>query len=97
LAETVAGVSRRFLPAGSCREPPNDFAHAEPHAILTRDRRDQARANELNNLRLALATFALHLDAFEMSLCEAALRAGIKPGVPVPAADSGWRLQKGNK
>jgi hypothetical protein len=28
--------------------------------------RDDARAKELNNLRLALATFALQLDAFEM-------------------------------
>jgi hypothetical protein len=97
LAEIV-GLSRRFRPAGSCRELPNDFSHAEPHAIL-RDRRDQARAEELNNLRLALATFALQLDAFEMSLCDAALRIGVKPGVPVPPADadSDWRLQKGDK
>jgi hypothetical protein len=30
--------------------------------------RDDPRANELNNLRLALATFALQLDAFEARL-----------------------------
>ena len=92
----IVGLSRRFRPAGSCRELPNDFSHAEPHAIL-RDRRDQARAEELNNLRLALATFALQLDAFEMCLCETALRAGIKPGLPVTSGDNGWRLQKGEK
>jgi hypothetical protein len=94
----IVGLSRRFRPAGSCRELPNDFSHAEPHAILW-DRRDQARAEELNNLRLALATFALQLDSFEMSLREGALSAAIKPGIPVPPADadSDWRLQKGDK
>jgi hypothetical protein len=30
------------------------------------DRGDDARAEELNNLRLALATFAMHLDVFDM-------------------------------
>jgi hypothetical protein len=30
--------------------------------------RDDQRAEELNNLRLALATFALQLDAFEVCL-----------------------------
>jgi hypothetical protein len=95
----IVGLSRRFRPAGSCPELSNDFSHAEPHAIL-RDRPDQARAEELNNLRLALATFALQLDAFEMSLCDAVLRTGIKLGVPVPPADradSDWRFQKGDK
>jgi len=32
------------------------------------DRRDDARTVELNNLRLALAAFALQLAAFEMRL-----------------------------
>jgi hypothetical protein len=32
------------------------------------DHRDDQRAEELNNLRLALATFALQLDAFELRL-----------------------------
>jgi hypothetical protein len=31
---------------------------------------DDARAEELNNLRLALATFVLQLDAFEMRMHE---------------------------
>jgi hypothetical protein len=34
------------------------------------DRRDDARTEELDNLRLALATFALQLDAFEMRISE---------------------------
>jgi hypothetical protein len=34
------------------------------------DRRDNARTEELDNLRLALATFALQLDAFEMRISE---------------------------
>jgi len=36
------------------------------------DQRDDARAQELNNLRLALATFAVQLDAFEMHMSETA-------------------------
>ena len=43
-----------------------DIARSEPQATPTRDHRDDARADELTNLRLALATFALQLDAFEM-------------------------------
>ena len=41
------------------------------------DHRDKARIEELNNLRLALATFALHLDAFEMKVSKAKL--GLTP------------------
>lgn len=55
------------------------------------------RAEELNNLRLALATFALQLDAFEMSVSREALRAGAKPGVSVPPADSRRGIQTGDK
>jgi hypothetical protein len=73
------------------------LAPAQPQANLIGDRRDRARVEELDNLRLALATFALQLDAFEMCLCETALRAGIKPGLPVPSGDNGWRIQKGDK
>jgi hypothetical protein len=43
------------------------------------DRRDVARAEELNNLRLALATFALQLDAFELQMSEGLLGVGTKP------------------
>jgi len=93
----VVGISRRFQPAGSSRVLSNDVARARSRAIPSGDRRDQARAEELNNLRLALATFALQLDSFEMFLREGALSAAIKPGIPVPPADSSWRLQKGDK
>ncbi len=37
---------------------------------------EDARAKELHNLRLALATFALQLDAFEMRAKGALLAAG---------------------
>jgi hypothetical protein len=43
-----------------------DIARTEPHATRISDHRDDARSKELTNLRLALATFALQLDAFEM-------------------------------
>jgi hypothetical protein len=42
-----------------------DIARSEPQTPA-RDHPDDARAEELTNLRLALATFALQLDAFEM-------------------------------
>jgi hypothetical protein len=49
--------------------------------------RDDARAEELNNLRLALATFALHLDAFEMRTREGPFRTGMTPRIPIPPPD----------
>jgi hypothetical protein len=49
---------------------------------------DDARAEELNNLRLALATFALQLDAFEMRTREQPFRAGMTPRIPVPPPES---------
>ena len=39
------------------------------------DHGEDARARELSNLRLALATFALQLDAFEMRTGDAVLAA----------------------
>jgi hypothetical protein len=42
---------------------------------LTMGHREDARAEELHNLRLALATFALQLDAFEMKASSALLAA----------------------
>ena len=52
---------------------------------LARNRGDDARAEELEHLKLALATFALQLDAFEMRAH------GLLPaaGKPVPAPDRG--------
>jgi hypothetical protein len=41
-----------------------------------------ARAEELSNLRLALATFALQLDAFELQARDGLLAAGIELGSP---------------
>lgn len=43
---------------------------------LTMGHGKDARAEELHNLRLALATFALQLDAFEMRANGALLAAG---------------------
>lgn len=55
--------------------------------------RDDARTKELNNLRLALATFVLQLDAFEMRNHEGLPRVG-KPEKPVPRTDSGCDPRK---
>ena len=44
------------------------------------DRGEDARARELSNLRLALATFALHLDAFEMQADDAVVAAAESQG-----------------
>ncbi len=51
--------------AGGPREKSSGVSRSEPQAIQG-NRRDEARAKELNNLKLALATFALQLDAFEL-------------------------------
>jgi hypothetical protein len=59
------------------------------------DRRDDARIEELNNLKLALATFALHLDAFEMKLSEA--KHDLTPVGPARPRDVAGRLQKENR
>ena len=58
---------------------------------------DDARAKELHNLRLALATFALQLDAFELQTRERSIRASIKTGALAPPAQSGSSLQKEEK
>ncbi len=47
---------------------------------------DHARAEELEQLKLALATFALQLDAFEMRT-HGLLPAVSRPGNAVPLAD----------
>ena len=62
-----------------------DIARIEPHVTRTSDHREDARAKELTNLRLALAMFALQLDAFEMRTGEL-LNAGVKPGRRVISA-----------
>ncbi len=67
--------------------------YAVPDGTRTARRRHDARAEELNNLRLALATFALRLDAFEMRAGKA-LKAGVRSETAVPARDSGRKLQR---
>ena len=46
------------------------------------NKRDQARTEELNKLRLALTTFALQLDLFEMRMRQRQLEAGAEAGNP---------------
>jgi hypothetical protein len=55
-----------------------------------------ARAEELDNLRLALATFAVQLDAFEMRASDALLAARREASIAVPRPD-GSRNSKGGK
>jgi hypothetical protein len=43
-----------------------------------------ARAEELDNLRIALATFALQLDAFEMRASDVVLAARREASKPIP-------------
>ena len=50
------------------------------------DHRDDQRAEELNNLRLALATFALQLDAFEVRLKNRRTQTNAEPSKPVSPA-----------
>jgi hypothetical protein len=57
---------------------------------LVVDHRDNARIEELNNLRLALATFALHLDAFEMQV--SAATSGLTTSLGGPSLLSGPSL-----
>jgi hypothetical protein len=64
--------------------PSTDTARSKPRATFGGDRRDHARALELQNLRLALATFALQLDAFELQARGGLLKAGIRPKMPAP-------------
>ncbi len=98
------GHPRRLGPAGVL--PHQHWLLSAPNRKVTTptmDRRNDARTAELNNLRLALAAFALQLAAFEMRLQLTAfdmrksgrlLRAGAKPGLPAPPPDINCRPQK---
>jgi hypothetical protein len=57
--------------------------------------RDDARARELTNLKLALATFALQLDAFELRT-RAVRHAAGKAQNPVPPPNDGGGRRKDN-
>jgi hypothetical protein len=82
-----------FAPAGAVRVSSMNIARTELCRAFTGDRRDDARVEELDNLRLALATFALQLDVFEMRASES-LKAHATPEISAAARDAGCRLQK---
>jgi hypothetical protein len=65
----------------------------QPQAHFAMKHGDDARIEELNNLRLALATFVLQLDVFEMRTHEGRLTAS-KPAKPVPRPDGGRGSRK---
>jgi hypothetical protein len=82
-ARTPAGYDRR-LPA-----------RRNPQAKPTMDHEENARIQERDNLKVALATFALRLDAFEMRMSGVRLAAGQKPilrvGHPIGSeGKNGW-------
>jgi len=91
LVEMLVWISPPVPAGGGLRRTLDGYA--VPDGTRTARRRHDTRVEELNNLRLALATFALQLDCFEMRAGEA-LRAAIRPEVAVPARDAGRRLQK---
>ena len=69
-------------------------ANADPHAKHVAHRGDDARVRELHHLRLALATFALQLDVFEMrTRCELP-DAGKGLEIPAPRPHNGCGIQK---
>ena len=58
------------------------------------DHRDDARAAELNNLRLALVTFALQLEIFEIRIRSGSPASSVEPERHRPAPDTGGGLRK---
>ena len=58
------------------------------------DHRDDARAAELSNLRLALVTFALHLDVFEIRIKAESPGSSMESERHRPAPDIGGGLRK---
>ena len=94
MVEIVVWITPPVSAGGACRAPLMDTARTVPDVTRTASRRHDARAEELNNLRLALATFALQLDAFEVRAAEA-LKTRITSETAVPARDAGRKLQRG--
>ena len=74
-------------PGGFSRAP--SMAISSTHPRATKDDQDIARAEELYNLRLALATFALQLDAFELRTSGGLLKAGMRREMLVLSPDAG--------
>jgi hypothetical protein len=81
------------VPAGGFCSAPS-MAISSTHPRATWDDQDVARAKELHNLRLALATFALQLDAFELRTSRGQLKAGMKREMLVLPPDAGRELQR---
>ena len=71
------------------------MAVSSTHPRATGDDEDIARAEELNNLKLALATFALQLDAFELRTSGGLLKAGKRREMFVLPPDAGRGLERG--
>jgi hypothetical protein len=71
---------------------------AEPQAAFAMEQGQDARTRELDNLRLALATFALQLDTFELR-ANGALRAADKNAAKSNSGKNDWASIKsaGNK
>jgi hypothetical protein len=79
---------RRFQPAEHYGAASMEITRRRS-ARETRLDGDQARTEELNKLRLAMATFAVQLDMFEMRMREGPLRAlSIKTGTRDPPSDT---------
>src|SRR5260370_21239460 len=67
--ESSRGHPRRLGPAGILPAPSMAIVCSEPQATTpTMGRRGHVRTAELDNLRLALAAFALQLAAFQIRL-----------------------------
>jgi hypothetical protein len=88
-------MPRRFRPTGYQRAPSIDNTRLQPQTEFVMKHGDDARAEELSNLKLALATFVLQLDAFEMRMHEGLPRAR-KPGKAAPRTDGGGEPRKDN-
>lgn len=86
------GYPRRFRPVGDYRATSIDTAQRPSARATSRDERDQARTDELNKLRLALATFALQLELFEMRMRQRQLEGGAEAAIPTASSDTGARL-----
>jgi hypothetical protein len=60
------------------------------------DHVEHARIRELDNLKVALATFAMQLDAFEMRMSRARFTSGRMAGVRVRSPDP-WPCAEGKR
>lgn len=79
---------RRRRPTGAWHAPSIDDDGSELHSGRAVNCAEDARVEELGHLKLALATFALQLDAFEMRTHEVLLTVG-KPDKSLPLPGSG--------